>query len=152
MPVRALRPPHASGVTSAWAIRPKTINARKGVKTRSAEVGGFRLSVVQKLSMPVRALRPTLFPRASITSAQVQKLSMPVRALRRRELALLPTVQHSVQKLSMPVRALRRSAPAPGAIAGKAVQKLSMPVRALRPGHHRASYFISGVSKNYQCP
>jgi len=84
MPVRALR--HNAGgevgVHAYWS--PKTINARKGVKTHRL-TPHYRPSVahVQKLSMPVRALRQTgrIVMRMSLY-LEVQKLSMPVRALR----------------------------------------------------------------------
>jgi len=88
---------------------PKTINARKGVKTSGQEypVVFFQIGV-QKLSMPVRALRLNSVPISAVCSAHsVQKLSMPVRALRPRRKLLSGNPSPPVQKLSMPVRALR---------------------------------------------
>jgi len=104
--------------------------------------------------MPVRALRlkdNLLFPSADNL---VQKLSMPVRALRLRFCGCEQQPSNSfVQKLSMPVRALR---PVGGLVTlyapGDIVQKLSMPVRALRPSHIQtinvASCYIAGVTMN----
>jgi len=82
MPVRALRLA-AANTADRSAFCPKTINARKGVKTDSV-----------KLSTQCR-------------QCEVQKLSMPVRALRHKASVLRTHRLHCVQKLSMPVRALR---------------------------------------------
>ena len=65
-------------------------------------------SLVQKLSVPVRALRLNLAGIFAVDNTEVQKLSMPVRALR--PFQFDTNEVHSivrVQKLSMPVRALR---------------------------------------------